>query len=108
MEVFDDGEEDEVKSCGLALMPETPYLYVGYVTETKKSVKTSYMAASQLIPVHPPMPALRIRTSSLGIDPSSFLESLSTDRRLVRSTCAAPILMRLERGSDVPLETLNF
>lgn len=52
------------------------------------------MPSGQSIPVKPPYPAFRTKTSSFGVDKSSFLDSCCTDRRDVRSRISGRNEMR--------------
>lgn len=49
-------------------------------------VRIAHMAPGQLMPVHPPMPALQMTASSFGVVSRSFLLSFCTETRLRRSS----------------------
>ena len=68
-------------------MPKPPILKVGYVTAWTGLVITLHMAAGQLMPVKPPVPALRTIESSFGTscDVSNRWARVLTEPREVRS-----------------------
>ena len=70
----------------------------GFVTVSMRSVSMSHVALRVLIPVKPPMPALRMMASILGVVTRSLLETFWMDRKDVRSTCSA--WMEIRRASS--------
>lgn len=76
----------------------------GHVNACVKSVMVSYTARSQLTPLNPAIPALRIRTSNLGVDSASRRARARTDSRSPKSTCSGIRFIRLEAPASGRLE----